>query len=203
VTEAQKHLDRAGADATIEKAAADKGYHKNETLADCAECGIKAYIPEPDAKHKRRWTNKPPEHKTAVVNNRRRMSRDYGKRLQRKRSELVERSFAHVCETGGARRTWLHGLLNLRKRYTVVAAGRNLGLLMRKLFGIGKPRCLQAGFGLVFLFGIIANRLWRPFIAKSGRQRAADKKTPAKLHQSLETRFGRRRLVIGSCSTGC
>lgn len=61
LTEAQKHLDQAGTDITIETAAANKGYHKNETLADCVECGIKTYIPEPDTKHQRRWTDKPPE----------------------------------------------------------------------------------------------------------------------------------------------
>jgi hypothetical protein len=69
------------------------------------------------------------------------------KRLQRKRSEYVERSFAHVCETGGARRTWLRGLENVTKRYLVQVAGHNLGLLMRKLFGMGKPRTLQADGG--------------------------------------------------------
>ena len=79
------------------------------------------------------------------------MQADRGKRLQKKRSELVERSFAHVCETGGARRSWLRGLEKVNKRYKMVAAARNLGLVMRKLFGIGKPRCLQGGFGFVYL----------------------------------------------------
>ena len=202
VTEAQKHLDRAGADTRIEKAAADKGYHKNETLADCAECDIKTYIPEPDSQYQRRWTNKPPEQKTAVVNNRRRMSRDYGKRLQRRRSELVERSFAHVCETGGARRTWLRGLLNVRKRYTIVAAGRNLGLLMRKLFGVGKPRCLQAGLGCIFLIAILANRLRRVRIAFQRDHRAPDNIVYRTLHLSARA-LGRPEVGFAGISTGC
>jgi transposase len=67
-----------------------------------------------------------------------------GKKLQRLRSERVERSFAHVCETGGARRTWLHGIDKVRKRYQIAAAAHNLGVLMRHLFGIGTPRGLQA-----------------------------------------------------------
>ena len=63
----------------------------------------------------------------------------------------VERSFAHVCETGGARRTWLCGLTKINKRYLMVAAARNLGILMLKLFGMGKPRTLQAaGDGFSF-----------------------------------------------------
>ena len=32
----------------------------------------------------------------------------------------------------------------------MVAAARNLGLVMRKLFGIGKPRCLQGGCLLAY-----------------------------------------------------
>src|SRR6516165_11847549 len=79
--------------------------------------------------------------------NRRRVRGTRSKRLQRLRSELVERSFAHVCETGGGRRTWLRGLVKVTKRYVVQVAAHNLGLLMRKLLGIGKPRRLQGGGG--------------------------------------------------------
>ncbi len=78
-------------------------------------------------------------------NTRRRMRRNKGKRLQRQRSELVERSFAHVCETGGARRTWLRGKRKINKRYLMHVTARNLGLLMRDLFGIGKPRVMHGG----------------------------------------------------------
>src|SRR5262249_34361930 len=84
--------------------------------------------------------------------NRRRTRGARSKRLQKRRSELVERSFAHVCETGGGRRTWLRGLVNVSKRYVVQVAAHNLGLLMRKLFGGGKPRaCKVAGGGLTGL----------------------------------------------------
>src|SRR5439155_22238389 len=94
-----------------------------------------------------RWENKPEAWRQATVGNRRRVRGDRSKRLQKKRSEFVERSFAHVCETGGARRTWLRGLANVTKRYVVQVAAHNLGLLMRKLFGIGKPRRLQGDGG--------------------------------------------------------
>jgi hypothetical protein len=67
-----------------------------------------------------------------------------GKRLQRLRSELTERSFAHVCKTGGARRCWLQGMAKVTKRYLLQVAARNLSLIMRKLFGMGTPRGLQA-----------------------------------------------------------
>ncbi len=116
---------------------------------------MRTYIPEPDSPYERRWTDKPPGYKEAVYANRRRMQGDRGKRLQKKRSELVERSFAHICETGGARRTCLRGLEKVNKRYKMVAAARNLGLMMRKLFGIGKPRCLQGGFSFAYLLQVV------------------------------------------------
>jgi transposase len=152
VTSAQENLERAEVYRDIEEVVADSGYHKNETLAECAEWGcfgLRPYIPEREI-GKRRWTDKPPEQERAFRANRRRVNGARSKRLQKKRSELVERSFAHVCETGGARRTWLRGLEKINKRYKIQTAARNLGLLMRALFGVGKPRCLQGGFALVY-----------------------------------------------------
>jgi Transposase domain (DUF772)/Transposase DDE domain len=141
---AQTNLVRAGSEAEIKEVAADKGYHANQTLLDCQQIGVRTYIPQRET-GRRRWTDKPPEMEAAYRNNGRRVKREKGKRLQRIRSELLERSFAHVCETGGARRTWLRGLEKINKRYQIHTAARNLGLLMRDLFGVGKPRVLQDG----------------------------------------------------------
>lgn len=146
VTKAQANLDRADVVWEIEEVVADKGYHANKTLADCRQwgtLGLRTYIPEPESPYERRWTDKPPEYEEAYRANRRRVRGNRSKRLQKKRSERVERSFAHMCNSGGARRTWLKGLETINKRYLMHAAGRNLGLMMRKLFGVGKPRCLQ------------------------------------------------------------
>jgi transposase len=139
--QAQANVESTESGRTIEKAAADKGYHAADTLVECQELdllGVKTYIPEP--RGRRRWTDKTEEQKAAVLGNRARTQRAYGKRLQRLRSELVERSFAHVCDTGGGRRTWLRGLENVRKRHLIAAAAHNLGLVLRKLLGAGKPR---------------------------------------------------------------
>lgn len=65
-----------------------------------------------------------------------------GRKLQRKRSERVERTFAHLCDTGGARRTWLRGLEKVQKRYKMAATAFNLGRILRSLLGAGKPRHL-------------------------------------------------------------
>ena len=147
----QVNLVRAELEIEVEEVVADKGYHKAEVLAACQEWGVRTYIPEPK-RDKRIWTDKPDEWRRATAANRRRVRGDRSKRLQKKRSELVERSFAHVCETGGGRRTWLRGRVNVSKRYLVQVAAFNLGVVMRSLFGVGKPRVLQGAGGAVFAF---------------------------------------------------
>jgi transposase len=141
---AQTHLNEAELDVEIEEGVADKGYHAAKQLELVGSLGFRTYIPEPKRKGKSRWTDKPAELKAAVYANRRRTKTAKNKKLQRLRSERVERSFAHVCETGGARRTWLHGIDKVRKRLLMSAAARNLGLVMRKLFGFGTARSLQS-----------------------------------------------------------
>lgn len=143
VMEAQGHLREATGEMPIAEVAADKGYHAAEPLELAGTLSLRTYIPEPERQHQRRWTDKPPKLKAAVYANRRRTKTDKGRRLQRLRSERVERSFAHVCETGGARRTWLCGIEKVRKRLLVSAVAHNLGVLMRVLFGRGTPRGLQ------------------------------------------------------------
>jgi len=145
ISAAQDNLIQADSDANIEESVADKGYHKNETLADLEFTeGLRTYIAEPKQTHRRNWKNKPAEQRQVVANNRRRTKGNRGRALQRKRSERVERSFAHVCETGGSRRTWLCGIEKVRKRYLMSAVARNLGLVMRSLFGFGTARSAQA-----------------------------------------------------------
>jgi transposase len=150
VNTAQLHLHESGSDVEVKDVVVDKGYHSNEVLQTFAEeTPYRSYIPEPKlpAGRQRVWTDKPETQRAAVYANRRRSRGERGRRLQRQRSERVERSFAHVCETGGARRTWLCGIDKVRKRYLMAAAAHNLGRLMRALFGIGSPRGLQGAAG--------------------------------------------------------
>jgi transposase len=147
--DAQTNLSEANIDVEIEEAAADKGYHATDTLELADWLHIRTYVPEPNRKGNRNWQDVPEEKRRAVINNRRRTRGARSKRLQRLRSERVERSFAHVCDTGGARRSWLCGIEKVQKRYLIAAVARNLGLIMRKVFGIGTPRGLQAEGGLV------------------------------------------------------
>ncbi len=149
--EAVQNVKQADGEREIEEVVADKGYHSAEQLELMQGLGFRTYVPEPRRPGKSRWTDKPPEQKHAVLANRRRTKTEKNKRLQRLRSERVERSFAHVCETGGARRTWLRGIEKVRKRFLIAAMTRNLGLVMRKLFGFGTARGLQAGSNLAAL----------------------------------------------------
>jgi transposase len=125
----------------IEEVVADKGYHSGEVLKDLHDGGVRTYIPEPE-RGKRNWDGKPVEQKR-TYENRRRTRGDRGKRLQKIRSELTERSFAHMYETGGMRRVHLRGRDNILKRLMVHGAAFNLSLIMRKTLGVGKPRQLQ------------------------------------------------------------
>lgn len=154
---AQLNLQASGSEAVIEEVAGDKGYHAAKTIEMCDFLDMRTYIPEPKKrepseskpegkskrKRKSKRQEKPEAERKAVANNRRRMGRAKGKQLQRRRSEVVERTFAHVCETGGSRRSHLRGLANVAKRYVIAAAAHNLGRILRKLTGVGKPKALQ------------------------------------------------------------
>ena len=85
----------------------------------------------------------------------------------RRRGETIERSFAHLYDTGGMRRTHLRGHTNILKRVLIHAGGFNLGLVMRQLIGAGTPRGLQGR-----LAAIIATLLM--FMSAAQRRFATD-----------------------------
>lgn len=126
----------------IEEVVADKGYHSNQVLTDLATLELRTYIAEPD-RGRRRWRGDTTMRDT-VHANRRRIRGTRGRRLQRQRSERVERPNAHLYETGGMRRVHLRGHENILKRLLVHVGGFNLGLMMRALIGVGTPRGLQS-----------------------------------------------------------
>jgi transposase len=143
----------------VEEVVADKGYHSGGVLQDLQRDGCRSYIPEPE-RGRRCWNGKTEEQKQ-VYANRRRVRGQRSKRLQRKRSELTERSMAHMYETGGMRRVHLKGRDNILKRLLVHAGGFNLALVMRKLIGAGKPRQMQgASACIIARFGSFLRHLW-------------------------------------------
>jgi transposase len=140
----------------------DKGAHSRAVLLDLQQAGFRTYISEPDRRSSR-WRGQHAA-RDAVYANRRRIRGARGRALLRRRGELLERTFAHAYETGGMRRTYLRGHANILKRVLVHLAAFNLGLLMRRLIGVGTPRGLQgraAGCGvwLVALCRVIADNV--------------------------------------------
>jgi transposase len=127
----------------VEDLVADKGYHSGALLKQLHAQEIRSYIPEPD-RGRRKWRGKDKaDEQKRVYENRRRMRGNRGKELQKVRSELTERSFAHLYETGGMRRVHLRGRDNILKRLLIHAAAFNLSLILRETLGVGKPRQLQ------------------------------------------------------------
>lgn len=127
----------------------DKGYHSNDSLVILKEVDVRSYCSEPD-RGRRNWIGKR-EEQAAVYSNRRRITGERGKRLLRKRGELIERSFAHMYETGGMRRTHLRFHDNIIKRLLIHAGAFNLSLIMRKVAGRGTPRGFQGRISALLL----------------------------------------------------
>jgi transposase len=145
VTAAVEQIDAAQTDVDdpqpLEEIITDKGYHSNRILVELDALGVRSYVAEPD-RGRRDWS-KEPEAQAPVYGNRRRIRGRRGRRLMRQRGERIERSFAHVYDTGGMRRTHLRGHDNILKRLLIHAGGFNLGLLIRTTLGVGTPRGLQ------------------------------------------------------------
>ena len=160
--EAVENLEEA--ELEPQEVVADKGYHSKRVVRTLTNGGLRTYISEPE-RGRQRWEDQSHE-RDAVYGNRRRIRGVRGKRLLRRRGELLERPFAHCYETGAMRRTHLRGHEKILKRLLIHVGASNLSLLMRTLCGIGKPKTLQdltEG-----LFALI-QRLWRALEAELGR----------------------------------
>jgi transposase len=145
----------------LEEIITDKGYHSNQTMIDFEAVDLRSYVAEPE-RGRRDWS-KEPAAQTPVYANRRRIRGSRGRRLMRQRGERIERSFAHLYDTGGMRRTHLRGHTNILKRLLIHAGGFNLGLLMRHLIGSGTPRGLQDRLATVMAALLVllgATRRW-------------------------------------------
>ena len=147
----------------------DKGYHSRAVVTALADAEVRTYCSEPN-RGRQRWEEQEREQQ-AVYANRRRIRGQRGKRLLRKRGELLERWNEHLYDRGGMRRVHLRGRENILKRLVVHAGAANLGLLMRKIFGAGTPKALQGS--LVVAFSALIGKkprisaFWRSVIFRS------------------------------------
>ena len=182
---------------SLDEIVADKGYHSNLTMVDLAAGGIRSYVAEPD-RGRRDWSETAAA-QAPVYDNRRRIRGPRGRRLMRRRGETVERSFAHVYDTGGMRRTHLRGHTNILKRLLIQAGGFNLGLVMRHLIGVGTPRGLQGRLAAVLATVFVlmsASRRQLTAIVASYRLIA-----PMRRRRS-PTAFVAHSSAIATCATG-
>jgi transposase len=178
VESAQENLKTAGSEQEVEEILGDKGYHKIESLAVLQEVlEVRTYVPEREDGVRHNWKERPEGDKIAFYANRRRARGKRGRRLSRLRSEFAERSFAHTCETGAARRTWLRGLENVTKRYWIHVAARNLGVMMRALFNVGTPRSLQGALAVICGFLSVLWQHW-PRTRESARSMISPTRAP-------------------------
>ena len=198
--ELEKNLNAFGQTTAGATLVADKGYYSTEVLSGCVAVELKPCIAEPELRTRRRWKGREPLARTSCYQNRKRIRSARGRRLMRRRAEIVERSFEHVCSRGGIRRTRLRGLENNEKRYVAQVTGFNLGLLMRKLFGAGTPKALA---GLVGLVSALVNRLigrqGRPEVDQVPRRPSSSHTPQCHAPPRVSSRVARRRRF----STGC
>ncbi len=177
---------------------ADKGCHSRAVVLELNAHGFRTYISEPD-RGRQSWIAQAPA-RDAVYANRRRIRGARGVRLLRRRGELLERTFAHVYDTGGMRRTHLRGHANILKRVLVHVCGFNLGLIMRQVIGVGTPRGLQgqAAALLALFLG-----LWHAVVTlcrdRSGIRNTHDWSAAGK--PLIPSRLWQAK--IGTCTTGC
>jgi transposase len=127
----------------------DKGYYNVQELTEIQSHGIDTVIPDKD--FKRNMSKLTDEEALAVESAKLLVNSKAGRALLRRRGSHVERSFAHVLDCGGMRRTTLKGITNNRKRYIIAVACYNLSLLMRTIFGIGTLKQSIANAKLLFI----------------------------------------------------
>jgi transposase len=178
---------------------ADKGYHSGKTVLAVKQAEARSYIPEPKRPH-RKWDGKEAEQK-AVYANRRRVKGSHGKRLLKKRGELVERSFAHCYETGAMRRVHLRGRENVWKRQLIHVGAFNLSLIFRQKLGAGTPREL-ANRSSRLIFVILCFRIPFPRASASPQNSPGVFKPCVHSIASFSPPICRRRISEG-LATGC
>ena len=197
---------------TIGSTTADKGYFAVAEMKALQTEGIRTVISDPVPNRKMKQLSA--EDATAVRSARRSSRSESGKGLLRRRGMHLERSFAHLLDAGGARRTTLRGLENLNKRFKISAAIYNLSQLMRKLFGVGTAKqwaamgkapflLLRAFFG--FGCAPVRGMTKKPVQLTPTYQHGLEAKIPCAGENTIVGNFGEiwRALENPHFSTGC
>jgi transposase len=146
ISEADKRLKKAlgiDDDERLSKTlTADKGYFKLSEVTALQARGLRTVISDPASN--RRTDKCTAKERQVLRSAQRAVGAAYGKALLKRRGMYIERSFEHLLDCGGARRTTLRGRVNIQKRYLVQAMGVNLSLLLRTAIGIGTLKQMLA-----------------------------------------------------------
>ena len=151
------------AGAEVEEVVADKGYHSDATLVALDEIGVRSYVSEPE-RGRRCWQGQEDGRgaggEACCAEGTIWEPSAYSRR-PRSSSSTPPRGAGGAAFRAPLRRVWVRGHENVRKRVLIQAAGCNLGLLLRRLTGVGTPRSLQ-GRALSAICGLIGrlSALW-------------------------------------------
>jgi transposase len=121
--------------ARVQTIVGDTAYCVPEALVALQAAQIRTVIPDRVAN--RQVAKLPDDQRQALRTAHQTRRSQSGRWLMRHRGEFAERSFVHVLDYGGARRTTLRGRENILKRYVIQAACLNLSILLRHLIGVG------------------------------------------------------------------
>src|SRR4051794_22053660 len=153
----------------VEEVVADKGYHSNEVAAGLSELGVRTYIAEPDRGSVSGQASRP--QRKRCMGSAGASGASEAKRTQRQPGGTIERNLAHQFDTGGMDRLYVRGIDNVHKKLLVQAAACNLALLMRSIYGAGKPRAahdqtVEAVFAILALIRVLESA-WEAWWANS------------------------------------
>jgi transposase len=175
VREAEARVNTATGDppgvARVETVVADLAYCVLEALVALHAARIRTAIPDPV--RNRNVAKLADDERHALRSAQQTLRSRSGRWLMRHRGEFAERSFVHVLDYGGARRTTLRGRENILKRYLLQAACLNLSILLRHLTGLGTLKQTWAApadvierltallFSHVSAIGRLLSSIWR------------------------------------------
>ena len=156
---AAEGLENGEMDLPLKSLTADKGCHDDIEIIKLHEYGIVANIPQ--RTKVRNYDKLKDSQRDILEMSDAFVSSKEGKELLKKRGMYIERSFAHVLDSGGMRRTTLRGEENIQKRYIIAAMSFNLSLAMGVRFGYGTPKQYGAGnkTDSFLLFLLVENKI--------------------------------------------
>ena len=168
VRDAEERVNAAAGEppgvARVQTVVGDMGYCALEALVELQTAGIRTAIPDPVVN--RQVRKLPDDQRQALRSAQQTLRSKSGRWLMRHRGEFAERSFVHVLDYGGARRTTLRGNENILKRYLIQAACLNLSILLRHLTGIGTLKQTWAASAAAVAVLVGALRIWSGSFAR-------------------------------------